>query len=227
MVDLRLAMGVDQDFALDIQDGPFLDSPEDLERDVEKEHVLLRLNYAALEVARRQIQIASAGWWPSVTAGVSYSRQDPEFYKVYSRFDELFNLSFWINFSYPIFEGFTTRTAVESAELQAERVKKEGEKTRKNLQASMARTRTEVMHLRDIQDIEKDNIQSAQRSLFLAQEQYKLGRGTSLEVRDAQLAVTRAKLNFIQTRYDLQISLAAYHRYRGDLMKIYLHGDTP
>jgi len=227
IVDLRQAMGVGQDFPINIQDGPFLQPPDDLHQEVYSGHVLLRINRAAMEVAQQQVQIASSGWWPKVSAGISYSRQDPEFYKVYSRFDELYHLSFWINFSYPIFEGFTTQAAVEGAELQAERVRKEGQKVKKDLEASLARSTTQLMRLVEIKDIEKDNIRAAQRSLYLAQEQYKLGRGTALEVRDAQLAVTRAKLNLIQTRYDLQLSLAAYHRSRGDLVKTYLHGDSP
>jgi outer membrane protein TolC len=187
----------------------------------------LRRNRLDEAIAEREIEIAAAGLWPTVTASAAYTRQDPEFYKVYSRFDQLYRMTLSVGISFPIFEGFATQGRIEAAEAELERVRAERNQLRRQLETDLFQARTEVRQLTAVLAIQRDNIRAAEHALELAREQYRLGQGTALEVRDAQLAVRRTRVEHIQTRYDLRIALAVYHRARGDLLQTYLPGVRP
>ena len=53
-------------------------------------------------------------------------------------------------------------------------------------------------------------VAQAEEDLFIAQEKYKVGAGTILDVIDAQLALSTARLNHISAQYD-------YARYKAAL----------
>jgi outer membrane protein TolC len=76
--------------------------------------------------------------------------------------------------------------------------------------------------LQEAADIGLANIEAAQDSLSLAQHRYALGKGTVLEVRDAQLALNNARLRQAEAHFDGQIAVAHYHFALGDLLVTYL-----
>jgi outer membrane protein TolC len=185
-------------------------------------HPRLEENQQQEVMARLDVELATADHWPRLTGSLSYTRQDPEFYKVYSRFDEIYNLSIGLNMSVPLFEGFATQTAIETAEVRAERVRAERQALQQELGAAAAQALVTIESLRVVHAIEVDNARAAEDSLALAEERYRLGEGTALEVRDAQLSVTRARLSQVQTEFDVLAARARYHHARGDLLATYL-----
>ncbi|HOX46818.1 MAG TPA: TolC family protein [Myxococcota bacterium] len=187
-----------------------------------EEHPRLRESRLLEEAAALDVDLATAGHWPKLTGSLSYSRQDPEFYKVYSRFDEIYNLSLGISMTVPLFEGFATQTAIESAEVRTEQVRADRRVLEQQLGAEAAQALTSLEALRAVHAIETENARAAEDSLQLAEERYKLGEGTALEVRDSQLAVTRARLSQVQTEFDLHLARARFHHARGDLLATYL-----
>ena len=186
------------------------------------DHLQLRRSRASEAIVAEDVELAKAGRWPTVAGSIGYSRQDPEFYKVYSRFDELYSLSFGLRISFPLFDGFSTAAQVESAQARREQVRRERVSVRHELKAQLARAEASLKHLRLVAGVEIENVKAATDSLLLAQERYDVGEGTALEIRDAQLAVTRARLAQVQTRFDLHMASAQLHYARGDLLETYL-----
>jgi outer membrane protein len=197
------------------------------EREVPETHFLMQMYKTAREVANLDVTIAKGDRWPNVSGSISYSRQDPEFYKVYSRFDQLFRLTFMLSISFPIFDGFLTSSNIEQAQVASERVKLEEFKARQDLEVNLSKAMNDFLRLQAISKIEVDNIGAAEQRLELAKESYEVGQGTALELREAQLALNRAKLTAVQTQYELRIVYAVYHQARGDLLKTYLPEENP
>jgi outer membrane protein TolC len=81
--------------------------------------------------------------------------------------------------------------------------------------------------LQSVAQLQSENVKAALEQLELAQERYALGDGTSLEVRDAQLAVIRARLNEVQTQVDIKNAVASFHHAKGDLLSVYLGEERP
>ena len=197
------------------------------EREVPETHFLMQMYKTAREVANLDVTIAKGDRWPEVSGSVSYSRQDPKFYKVYSRFDQLYRLTFMLSISFPIFDGFLTSSNIEQAQVASERVKLEEFKARQDLEVNLSKALNDFLRLQAISKIEVDNIGAAEQRLELAKESYEVGQGTALELREAQLALNRAKLTAVQTQYELRIAFAVYHQARGDLLKTYLSEENP
>ncbi len=197
------------------------------EREVPETHFLMKMYQRARQVADLDVAIAKGDRWPEVSGSISYTRQDPEFYKVYSRFDQLFRLTFMLSISFPIFDGFLTSSNIQQAEVASERVKLEEFKARQDLELNLYKAQNDFLRLQAIYKIEGDNILAAEQRLELAKESYEVGQGTALELREAQLALNRAKLTAVQTQYELRIAFAAYHQARGDLLKTYLPEESP
>jgi outer membrane protein len=197
------------------------------EREVPGTHFLMQMYETARAVADLDVAIAKGDRWPEVSGSISYSRQDPEFYKVYSRFDQLYRLTFMLSISFPIFDGFLTSSNIEQAQVAKERVELEEFRARQDLEVNLSKALTDFLRLRAIYKIEEDNILAAEQRLELAKESYEVGQGTALELREAQLALNRAKLTAVQTQYELRIAYAVYHQARGDLIKTYLSEESP
>jgi outer membrane protein len=197
------------------------------EREGPGTHFLMQMYETARAVADLDVAIAKGDRWPEVSGSISYSRQDPEFYKVYSRFDQLYRLTFMLSISFPIFDGFLTSSNIEQAQVAKERVELEEFRARQDLEVNLSKALTDFLRLRAIYKIEEDNILAAEQRLELAKESYEVGQGTALELREAQLALNRAKLTAVQTQYELRIAYAVYHQARGDLIKTYLSEESP
>lgn len=196
-------------------------------KEVPETHVWLRMFSTNQEVADLDLSIAKGDRWPTVSGTIAYSRQDPEFYKVYSRFDQIYRLTFLLNISFPIFDGFLASSNIEQAEVASQRNKLEKFKARQDLEASLSKALTDFLRLQAVSKIEADNILAAGQRLELAKESYEVGQGTALELREAQLALNRAKLTAVTTQYELRIAYAIYHQARGDLLKTYLPEENP
>jgi len=228
-VALNQAMGRDPRAPLEIvEDGAREATPPGAQANapaVPENHFKLREIELSKEVAGLNVDIAEGDWWPKVTGTISYGRQDPEFYKVYSRFDELYTMNILLNVSFPIFDAFLRRSKIDEAKTQVARWREEARKARIDLQGRLSGALDNLARLKTIAEIEARNIEDAEQQLLLARERYQVGEGTALEVRDAQLSVTRARLAEVQTLYDLKIATARLHYARGDLIESYVRKD--
>jgi outer membrane protein TolC len=226
-VELNRSMGRPPDKPVEIVEAfnPMVD--EHRSQGVNAHHARLLRSDLSEEIASLDVELAEADLWPSLSGFASYARNSDEFSRVYSRFDDLFSLSFGVTLNIPVFEGFATMARIEAARAQWERSRFEKEQVALDLSANLVSTQKKLLRLQEIQRIEPANVDAAALSLVLAEERYKLGKGTDLEVRDAQLAVIRAKLRQVQTQFDLQIERARYHKARGDLLSQYLDPKKP
>jgi outer membrane protein len=187
----------------------------------------LQENDGAQAVADLDVQIAEGDRWPSVAGSLSYTRSDSEFYKVYSRFDEIFNLTIGLSISFPIFDGFLTKANIERSKVQQLQLKEQRRLIEADLDGRMTGAITDAVRLQSVARLQAENVKASEEELELARERYQVGDGTELEVRDAQLAVTRARLAEVQTQAELKNALARYHHARGDLIKTYLPEERP
>ncbi|HUU03661.1 MAG TPA: TolC family protein [Myxococcota bacterium] len=229
-VALNQAMGRDPRASLEIvEDGARESSLPGAQAQapaVPESHFKLQEIELSKEVAGLDVDIAKGDWWPRVTGSISYTRQDPEFYRVYSRFDELYTMTFLVNVSFPIFDAFLRSSKIEEAKTQVTRWREEERKARIDLQGRLSCALDDLARFETIAKIEARNVVDAEQQLLLARERYQVGEGTALEIRDAQLSVTRARLAEVQTQYDFKIAAARLHYARGDLIESYVRKEN-
>lgn len=216
--ELNLAMGREAtaDLVLAPDDAP--ESAEPLEPSVRPDHPRLQELDWARRVAEKDTAIARGDLWPRVQGSLSYSRGNEEFYKVYSRFDELFDLTVGLSISFPLFDGFLTRAQIEQAEARERRVDAERRQAESDLAGQLAAARERHRRLAEVARLQAENVKAAEAELALALERFQVGEGTELEVRNSQLNVTRARLAEVETLFERKGVRMQYLYARGELL---------
>jgi len=120
-----------------------------------------------------------------------------------------------VMFSLPLFDGRARAGRIQQAAAELEResyrlhrfeeeVRLEVQQAYRNLEAALQRI-----------EASEANVRRAERALEIAQTRFASGLGTQVELNDAELAVTRARTNFIQARYDYNVARARLDRAAG------------
>jgi outer membrane protein len=183
-----------------------------------------RPELAQLELTRQlaedNVKIARAGDNPSLFFTASYSDYANEFTFYFDdwRQQGMLNLSL----SWPIFDGFATRSSVSKA--RAELYKAELHKARlmegigMEVRGAYDAVKTAEATVRS----QKENVTLAERGLEIAQARYEAGLMSNLEVLDAQAALTQARLGYYDSLHGYALAKLNIRRASGELGELEL-----
>jgi outer membrane protein len=172
-------------------------------------------NIASLNGTESAVSIKKANYFPLVSASASYGYSNQEFSTL---FDSR-GLSLGIDFSLPIFNGFSTQTQIQQAQLQQEDAEV-------NVRQSQLKVTVDIRKaLLDLEAAEKEvtstqtSVQSAEMDRKIAEEKYNLGSGTILDLQVATANYTQAmsdKVNavndFLLAKKNMEFALGTIAR---------------
>ena len=153
-------------------------------------------------------KIARGLLWPTVSGNIGYSRTGVRFQDVYGTYDKNWNLSFGVNLSLPILNGTQTYADISRAQAQQLIAEETLRQTRRTTSLSIRNALLDLETAREVITLSNDNIVASEESLRLAEERYRVGSGTLLEVFTAQEALVRAKSDLAGAQYDYLIAQA-------------------
>jgi outer membrane protein TolC len=176
------------------------------------------------KVLNEDITIAKAAFLPKVDfrAGIDWSdsRLDPSG----GEFDfgaidtTTTNTSINLGVSFNIFDGRRKKVQLTTAEMAVKRQDLEI----KALELSFSQMLSEKLRTLEqrlaLRELETGNIKVAEDNLTLTQEQYRLGATSSLEFRDAQVNLVRARANLVNVRYLAYLAKLDIDQLRGQLV---------
>ena len=164
----------------------------------------------AIDAAEEYKSIAKSGYRPTVSATASNGWSDSDFPGTE---DESWQIG--AKLSWNVFDSGLTRAQVRQAEADIEAAK---EQARQKQDAIQLEVRTAYL---DVKEAEKRihtssvSVEKAEEDLKIARVRYNAGVGTNLDVMDAQVALTTAKTNYVQSLYDYNTSKAELDRAMG------------
>lgn len=118
-------------------------------------------------------------------------------------------LSLSVSLSLPVFTAGQRRRAVEQAELELTNVREQLRSEELRLRAEVATAVQNVETSRQIVALQERIRGTASEELRLAQERFRLGLASSIEVADAQANLSQAERDEIGARYEFQRTIAA------------------
>ncbi|MDZ7364209.1 MAG: TolC family protein [candidate division KSB1 bacterium] len=219
---LNVAMGRPADAELnvvDVEDEPQI-------RDYNLEEVIKiaieknpELQSVQFEMKRAQIgrRVAMSAFLPSFSISGNYSRSHNEFDRVYSDFGKNWFGSVGLSMRLNLFNGFADQANVEREGLNYRIAEEEYQNRLRNLRLEAEQALLALKAWKEITEINQNNLISAQEDLRLAQERYRVGAGTLLDIINAQVNVTRAKSTLVRAKYDSKIALAQLQAVMGTL----------
>ncbi len=176
-----------------------------------------------LSLAERGLSGAKADWWPSLSFSAGYQWRDlslggsPDLLPVDIE-TESRDLSLGLNLSYNLFNGDRKRLAVQTARVslrQAEIARAEELATLRSDLGEALRTWERRLELAEL---EAANVKAAETRYGVEEDRYRNGATTSLEYRDAQLALARARSAEISARYLARVARVEIDRLSGRLL---------
>ncbi|HWR07368.1 TolC family protein [Sporomusa sp.] len=157
----------------------------------------------SVDSAAKGIKIAESNKLPSVSMSASTGWDD----SLLPNDDH--NWSVGASASWNIFDAGVTKSKINQAESSLNKAKLQAEQTQDTIEQEV---RQSYLNMKEAEKRLKTTdvaVNKANEDLYIAQETYKAGVGTNLDVIDAQLALTQAKTNHVQALYDYNVNKAS------------------
>jgi outer membrane protein TolC len=192
--------------------GRFEDKPWDEFElaELEKEAIRRRPEMDRLRVAER-----SSGVMLDLARAESRLRADfSSEYGIMSRLPKnLFNdrfvrWSFGVNFTLPVFDGFRRSGMVSQAVANQRAARLEREKLEQQVRLSIQQGLDEITATRETVRAALANVRQAEKVLEMMQANYQHGAATTLDVVDAQTALSTARTNLLRGLHDSSVARA-------------------
>lgn len=113
-----------------------------------------------------------------------------------------------LSISLPIFDGFSRNLQVAQARAQEDDLAESLRARQLQVEADVRGRYLGVLNAYQTIQVQEQNRQFAREQLRLAQDRYRLGAGSSLEVSDGQNAVTRAEGDYVNAVYEYHKAVA-------------------
>ncbi len=163
--------------------------------------------------------IARTAFLPSLGLNANYSRGHNEARLVYGDFSKNWTGTIGLGLRWNLFNGFSDRAEVQRQSLLYHIAEEDYADRLRTLRQEAEQALLALRAWKEITAINSDNLVSAQEDLRLAQERYRVGAGTLLDIINAQANLTRARSTFISAKYDSMIAYAQLHATMGVLLQ--------
>jgi outer membrane protein len=178
---------------------------------------LLRALQQQVRAAELGRAIASAAYLPRLVAQGSYARSGPDADAVFAEPRLQNSVSGSVVLQWDIFNGFATGAQVSRAEATIRTAQLNLAQTERELEAAVRSALQSLETQIAAAELAAANREAAVQSLALAEERFKAGAGSTLEVRDAQLKLTQSELALLETRVNVEIARFGLMRAMGTL----------
>jgi outer membrane protein len=184
---------------------------------------LVRALQEQVRAAQLARDVATSGYFPRVLSQGSYSRQGSSTRQelpdgsIGTRPILQNGVSGAVVLQWDLFSGFGTRAQVSRAEASVRTAELNLARVERELDGAVRLSIEALAANIEATRLAAANREVAQQSLALAEERFKAGAGSTLEVRDAQLSLTRAELTLLENRVDVEIARFSLMRAMGTL----------
>ncbi|RKG79893.1 TolC family protein [Corallococcus terminator] len=183
-----------------------------------REHrALLRALHQRVRVAELQRAIVQGDYIPRVGLSVQYNHASQDLGPFFSeaRFGNIFNGG--VTLTWDLFNGFITDAQSARAQANIRKAELTFVQTKLELEAEVVRAHQVLDGQLAASKLATTNRAVAAQGLDLAEQRFRAGAGSTLDVRDAQLKLTQSELVLLQSRIDVEIARYALFRATGML----------
>lgn len=211
MNSLRSSMGLGLENKFAIDDSLHLQwVPEDLmataiDRVLET-NLTLRALRLQVDVSDAFMRAERSNYYPRVYGFGNYQYQAAKNELNVSTNDFINSIQVGLQLTMNVFQGFQTDAKVEQASIDKRRLQEQVANLELNLRNLAESIILRLRESRRRIEAQERTVEQAQRGYTIASTRFVNGLGTQLEVNDAQVALTQARVNRIQSYYDYLIA---------------------
>lgn len=166
----------------------------------------LRSQELAVRSGELSVALAKSAFWPTLGAQFSYSRDNEEFEKIYKDLDKNWSYSIGMGISWNLFNGFADHANYQTSKIELKNSKLSLADYKRTLRSDIRILFNSYNAILEVVEIDEKNLEAAREEYRLANERYRLGSGTSLELREAQVNLTEAEQILVAAEYNAIIT---------------------
>ncbi len=159
--------------------------------------------------------IARASWFPTVGLQGNYNRQGPTLAGsegIYGNPSRQYVASAGVFVQWNLFNGRQTLADEQRAAIATRRAQVQAEGSEQQVAVEIARARSNVVAQARAARLAAQNLADAEAGVAVAKDRLSAGAASQLEVRDASLKLTQAKLSLVNARIDHVVASADLSR---------------
>jgi outer membrane protein TolC len=166
----------------------------------------LRVAEKNIEIEKKQVDISRSNYYPHVSGYTGYQLNSD---RTKSSLTEMVNG--WvagIQGSWKIFDSDMTKGKIEQNQADLHKAVIDLDETRRDIDAEAREAYLSLQQAEQLIDAQQKTTEQAKEALRLADERYGVGMATQLDVLNARIALTRARTNELEARYNYNIAIA-------------------
>ena len=191
---------------------------ENLRASLEDNNAAILQAKAQQDAAASGLQQAKGMWWPSLNAGVGYSARPSALNPGNTGPDNNGTGTYSVTLSVPIFDQLQSHQAVSIARLQLKQGETQTRQAGESVRSEFEQDRQKYVSGLQRVDLETRNLGVANQQADAAFEQYKVGKITTLALRDAQRLLLDSRSRLITAYQNTKQAELALKRLAGLLV---------
>lgn len=220
--DLNFLLGLEPEKSYEVQINYVQPEPgtsEEIRKSIRQENPSLKLSQAGLDLASNQLNLNRSQRYPQLSGFANYGffRQENDVQQL----AKIQNLGFTMGLSlrYNIFNGKQARKEIQNAQINRESNRLRRDQTEDDLYNQAIKELSNLKLLQTQLGREQENLKTFEENFARSEERYLAGKITSLEVRDAQLALLNAQTTINDLAVDLLRSSLRLENLKGTLLR--------
>jgi outer membrane protein len=169
-----------------------------------------------VNILKDNVRAAKADYWPTLklNGSINWQIQTDDFGFPYD--ERTRSWRGMLTLSYPLFDGFRRNGTVGVAKVDLSKARLRRQDLEKSVYLEVEQARDNFIEATERLEAQEETVGQAQRGLEIANVRYESGVGTQLEVLDAQLELTTARINAETARHDRLVARALWRRAMGE-----------
>jgi len=161
---------------------------------------------AGLGLNEKNIDIAQAGHWPSVSLSAAYNRASRRPDRVYANPLDNYTASIRLALRFNIYNGGRIQANVDEARLRLTKAQADHDNLARIVENDVLLRTRNLDLLHEVFELQVVRAKAAEQTAAAAKALYKEGKRSALEVRNAELSLTRARLAVSNARLDIEVA---------------------
>ena len=170
----------------------------------------------------RQLMIEEETGKVSIKLARAENRPNLDFLANYQYTNPFYNQEEWggtwnviLSLNFPLFSGLSDLGRIQQAKAGLEQVKILRNQVEERIKLEVRKAIFDMEEARERIEAQEENVKLARANLRIAEERYRQGLMSEIELRDAQLSLTQAETDYFQALYDYNVADAFLDRATG------------
>ncbi len=223
--NLNISMGNEPNVALVIEDEYnveyTLPELEQLVASAIDSHPEIQRREQAIKTAGYDVNIAKSAFLPRLDGFWSYSRRNSELDRIYSNINQNWQITIGASVSWNLFNGFQDQVNYQTSKIRQKNEQLGLLDYKRSLESLVTRLFDSYKNQEEIIVIRRQNLEASREEYRLATERFRLGSGTSLDVREAQVNLTDAERILVAAEYNLILTYAELQESIGKIQEAF------